>query len=178
MLPGALGGLPIIDHLNPMDQTRVDWWRPTPGMAIRAATSRALVLTTGMPLDILGVSNEPSRGMRMGAAAVDKQHQVYALFNQRLKAEIKLLIAPALIEEHRQQPLGRHSDALERVLNFFRRPPRYAIYSRVPMREWQLIRMPLVPGAPPSPVDETVYRSEAAAIHAVFLRHVNDLMAA
>lgn len=113
----------------------------------------------------------------MGPAKVDKQLQTYALFNARIKEEIKALITPELIEEHRRQPLGRHSDALERVLNFFRRPPSYALYSRVAMREWQLIRMPIDPKLPPAPIDETVYRSANEAYHAVFMRHVNDLMA-
>ena len=113
----------------------------------------------------------------MAYAAVDKQVQTYALFNARLKQEIKALISPELIEEHRRQPLGRHSDALERVLNFFRRPPSYALYSRVAMREWQMIRMPIDPGAPPAPIDDIVYRSAEEAYHAVFMRHVNDLMA-
>ena len=48
----------------------------------------------------------------MTPAAVDKQMQTYALFNARLKGEIKALITPDLIEEHRRKPLGRHSDCL------------------------------------------------------------------
>ncbi len=113
----------------------------------------------------------------MNPAAVDKQLQTYALFQAQLKTEIKALITPELTEEHRRQPLGRHSDALERVLNFFRRPPAYALYSRVAFREWQIIRLPIDPAAPPTPVEDTVYRSENEAYHALFLRNVNDLMA-
>jgi branched-chain amino acid transport system permease protein len=113
----------------------------------------------------------------MAPAPVDKQHQAYALFNARLRAEIRGLITPALIAEHRAKPLGRHSDALERVLNFFRRPPAYALYSRAPLRAWQLIRLPIAPGAPPAPLDDTVYHTEAEAMHALFMRNVDDLMA-
>ena len=113
----------------------------------------------------------------MDPAAVDKQLQVYALFNAQLKADIKALITPDLIEEHRRKPLGRHSDALERVINFFRRPPGYALYSRVALREWQIIRLPIDSNAPPTPIEDTVYRSEYEAYHALFLRNVNDLMA-
>lgn len=107
----------------------------------------------------------------------DKQHLVYARFNGRLKAQLKHLITPALIEEHRQKPLGQHSDALERVLNFFRRPPAYALYSRIALREWRIIRLPVTPGAPPQPLDDVVYRDKNAAMHALFLRHVQDLIA-
>ncbi len=108
----------------------------------------------------------------------DRQAIVYQMFNEEMKRSIRALITEDLIDEYRRQPLGRHSDALERVLNFFRRPPRYGLYARVSCREFQVIRVPLTPGAPPDFVDETVYTDEAAAYHAVFLCHVADLMRA
>jgi branched-chain amino acid transport system permease protein len=110
-------------------------------------------------------------------APADRQHQIYGYFNAELRNRVRALITPALIEEHRQCPLGQGSDALERVKNFLSRPPHYALYSRVPLREWQLIRMPVTPGEPPAPLDDSVYRSENEAYHALFLRHVADLMA-
>lgn len=105
----------------------------------------------------------------------DRQPQIYARFTAGLATQIAALITPELIEEHRRVPLGRQSDALARVLNFFRRPPRYGLYSPVPMREWRLIRLPIVPGSPPEPIDDVVYTNEAEATHAVFMRHVADL---
>lgn len=113
----------------------------------------------------------------VAAATADRQHQVYALFNARVANEIRALITPELIAEHKRQPLGRQGDALTRVVNFFRHPPKYALYSPVPMREWVVIAVPIAPGAPPAPLDGTVYTSEADALHAVFLRHVADLQA-
>ena len=110
-------------------------------------------------------------------ASPDRQHQVYAVFNARLKAEIRALVTPALIAEHRARPLGPYSDALGRVVNFFRRPPRYGLYSSRPMREWQIIALPIEPGSPPRPLEDTRYQSEADAIHAVFLRHIAALSA-
>lgn len=115
--------------------------------------------------------------MATASVSADKQHFVYARFNTALRAQIKTLVTPALIEEHRLQPLGQNSDALERVKNFLSRPPSYALYSKVPMREWQVIRMPIVPGRPPQPLDSMVYHDERTAYHAVFLRHIADLMA-
>ena len=115
--------------------------------------------------------------MTVTAASPDKQLLVYARFNAALRAQIKTLITPALIEEHRLQPLGQNSDALQRVKNFFSRPPSYALYSKVPLQEWQVIRMPIAPGLPPQPTDDVVYRDERTAYHAVFLQHVADLMA-
>ena len=110
-------------------------------------------------------------------ATHDRQLETYALFNARLAQEIRALLTPALIEEHRQTPLGRQSDALSRVVNFFRRPAKYGLYARRPMREWVLVSIPVLPGAPPAPIDDIVYTNEADAIHAVFLRHVADLQA-
>ena len=110
-------------------------------------------------------------------AGQDRQHQVYAVFNARLKAEIRGLVTPALIEEHRLAPLGPYSDALGRVVNFFRRPPQFGLYSPVPMRQWQIIALPIAPGSDPAPLDDTRYTSEADAIHAVFLRHIAALEA-
>ena len=110
-------------------------------------------------------------------ASPDKQHLVYARFNTALRAQIKALITPALIEEHRLKPQGQNSDALERVKNYFCHNPGYALYSRVALREWQVIRLPVVPGQRPQPVDDLVYTDEATAYHAVFLKHVADLMA-
>ncbi len=51
----------------------------------------------------------------------------YARFDARLAAQIARSITPALIEEHRRAPLGAHSDALARVLNYFRRGPAVAM---------------------------------------------------
>lgn len=107
----------------------------------------------------------------------DKQLIAYERFNDRLKTHLKSLINDALIEEHQQRPLGQHSDELERVLNFFRRPPKYGLYSRSPVREYQVISFPIEPHEPPRPVDDVVYRDKDTALHAVFLKHLEDLLA-
>lgn len=106
----------------------------------------------------------------------DRQLIVYERFTAELKRQLRALISEDLIDEHRRQPLGQHSDALERVLNFFRRPPSYGLYARVPLREFQVVRLPVSPGSDPEPADATVYTDENEAMHAVFLMHVADLM--
>ncbi len=108
----------------------------------------------------------------------DRQALVAARFDANLRRELRALIDEDLIDEHRRQPLGRHSDALERVLNYFRRPPRYGLYARVPCREFVVIRLPVRPGAGPEAVDDVVYTDENEAMHAVFTLHVADLMRA
>ncbi len=106
----------------------------------------------------------------------DRQLIVYERFTARLRKELRGLVSEDLIDEHRRKPLGQHSDGLERVLNFFRRPPSYGLYARVPCREWQVVRLPVDPGSDPQPADSTVYTDENEAMHAVFLMHVADLM--
>ena len=63
-----------------------------------------------------------------------------------------------------------------RLLNMFRRAPAYALYSRNPCREFQVIRLPVQEGSEPTPIDEVVYTDQNEALHAVFLRNLEDLM--
>lgn len=107
----------------------------------------------------------------------DRQLEVFTRFDADLRTLIESLITDELIEEHRQKPLGQHSDALERVLNYFRRPPHFGLYSRVACREYQVIALPVAPGSTPAPIDEPVYYDKTEALHAVFLRHVDWLRA-
>lgn len=110
----------------------------------------------------------------------DKQEIYYRRFNKRLRDELKTYISPELIEEHRVAPLGRHSDTLERVLNYFRRgemPDKYAIL-RVDrsMDRFRILAFSGERGAPPRIVDDKEYPSLSEAYHAVFLLRVNDLL--
>lgn len=109
--------------------------------------------------------------------AGDRQLEVFTRFDADLRARIDSLITDELIEEHRKKPLGQHSDALERVLNYFRRPPHFGLYSRIACAEYQVIALPVTPGGTPEPIDEPVYYDKTEALHAVFLRHVDWLRA-
>ncbi len=107
----------------------------------------------------------------------DRQLEILSRFDADLRQQIETLVTDELIEEHRLKPLGQHSDALERVLNYFRRPPHFALYSRVACHEYQVIALPVAPGSAPEPIDEPVYYDKSEALHAVFLRHVDWLRA-
>jgi len=107
--------------------------------------------------------------------ATDKQLVVLARFNANLRERLKSLITAEIIEEHRRKPLGQHSDPLERLLNYFRRPPRFALYSSRACREYQVVALPIAPGATPRPVDNHVYTDVDEAMHAVFLKHIELL---
>ena len=106
----------------------------------------------------------------------DRQQLAYARFIDKLKADLRRLVTEDLIEEHRRQPLGQHSNGLERILNLFRKQPSYALYSRTPCKEYQVIRLPIAAGSPPAPIDDVVFTNQNEALHAVFLRHLEDLM--
>jgi branched-chain amino acid transport system permease protein len=97
----------------------------------------------------------------------------------------------ALIEEHRQNPIGRpgkagkpavqHSDDLARVIDKFRRAPMAGKYVRicvVPHKAYAIGVLSGVRGKPVKMLDNQTYDSEEACEHAIFLRRVDDLLAA
>ncbi|MEL7466584.1 MAG: branched-chain amino acid ABC transporter permease [Pseudomonadota bacterium] len=110
----------------------------------------------------------------------DKQELYYRRFNKRLRDRLKGLITPELIEEHRRDPLGRHSDALGRVLNYFRRgemADKYIIHRMEPaVEKFRIMAVSGVRGMPPRVVDDREYDDIREAYHAVFLLRVNDLL--
>lgn len=113
-------------------------------------------------------------------AIVDRQLQVYARWDAKQRELIKALITEELIEEHRRKPLGQHSDALERVLNYFRRQPQPGKYVIVATRPWEEYRIGVLSGVRGTPAeilgDGGTFATEQAAMHGVFLRRVRDLM--
>jgi len=110
----------------------------------------------------------------------DKQELYYRRFNKRLRERLKQLISPELIEEHRRDPLGHHSDALSRVLNYFRRgemADKYVVHRMVPAEErFRILAVSGERGMPPRVVDDREYTDIKEAYHAVFLLRVNDLL--
>ncbi|MCU0869325.1 MAG: branched-chain amino acid ABC transporter permease, partial [Burkholderiales bacterium] len=109
----------------------------------------------------------------------DKQTIYYRRQDKLLRDYLKTLIDEALIAEHRAKPLGQHSEALERVLNYFRRAgvaDKYAIQTITPFAAWRVVALSGRRGVPPRQVDDVVHTRLDDALHAVFLRRVNDLM--
>ncbi|WP_299877152.1 branched-chain amino acid ABC transporter permease [uncultured Sulfitobacter sp.] len=110
----------------------------------------------------------------------DKQELYYRRFNKRLRDRLKELITPELIEEHKRDPLGHHSDALSRVLNYFRRgemADKYVIHRMIPAEEkFRIMAVSGQRGMPPRVVDDREYTDIKDAYHAVFLLRVNDLL--
>ena len=92
---------------------------------------------------------------------------------------LKTLVCEEVIEEHRNKPLGQHSEALERLLLYFRRVPqidKYAIKRDARTRRYKIVAFSGVRGASPRLVEDTEYKSVEEAYHGVFRRRVYDLL--
>ena len=109
---------------------------------------------------------------------VDRQLQVYADWDAKQRERIKALITDELIEEHRRNPLGGHSDALSRVLNYFRRqslPGKEIIVATEPWKEYRIGLLTGARGMPATILDDETFATEEEAMHGVFLRRVRML---
>jgi branched-chain amino acid transport system permease protein len=87
----------------------------------------------------------------------DKDLIYWRRYDKMQRDYLKTLVTPELVEEHKNCPLGQHSEALERLLVYFRRQPlvdKYAI----------------------TVVEDKIYGSQDEAYHGVFLRRVQDLL--
>ena len=115
------------------------------------------------------------------AAHHDRDKVYRARFDRQLRAHLRTLITPALIEEYRASPLGQHSDDLERVLNYFRRAPfegKYVLFELEANRKYKIVTTTAGDGGLPEDVDGgTVYTDKNEALRAVFLKRVDALMA-
>ena len=107
----------------------------------------------------------------------DRDLDCYKLFNERMRPQIKHLITPKLVEEHRLNPLGPQSDALARVLNYFRRGPlagKYVVWAKKSFGPYQIVALSGMRGRRPEPVDDREYATIAEVYHAIFLRRLED----
>ena len=109
----------------------------------------------------------------------DKNLIAWRRFDKRTRDHLKTLVTPAVMDEHRAQPYGQHSDALMRLLHHFRAQSvvdKYALQCDEPFKRYRLIALSGIRGVPPRVVDDKVYGSLAEAYHAVFLKRCQDLL--
>jgi hypothetical protein len=110
--------------------------------------------------------------------ATDKQIEVYLEFQRRLRARVRGLLTPELIAEHEANPLGPHSDSLQRVLNYFRQQPQPGKYILVAVKPWEEYRIAALSGRRGElhkVLEDERFESEDAGLHGIFLRRVRDL---
>ena len=112
---------------------------------------------------------------------MSKAQELYEDLDRRILEEhVKPLVTPEIVEEHRRNPIGFHSDRLERVLHYLRRHHgtqrgKKVLVCTEPHKEWRIGELTGVRGEPPR-VDETqVFRSREEAEHGIFLARLKDL---
>ena len=111
----------------------------------------------------------------------DKDLVYWRRYDKMQRDYLKSLVSPTLIDEHRRCPLGQHSEALERLLNYFRRQPqvdKYAITTVEPFKAYRIVALSGHRGVAPRLVEDKIYGSPEEAYHGVFLRRVQDLLEA
>lgn len=109
----------------------------------------------------------------------DKQQIYIRRFDKTVRDRLKALVTDDLIEAHRRNPAGPHSDALERLLNYFRRAAvedKYAILTVKPFAAYRVVALSGRRGVAPRAVDDQIHPSIEQAQHAVFLKRLHDLM--
>jgi branched-chain amino acid transport system permease protein len=109
----------------------------------------------------------------------NKDYVYYRRFDKMQRDYLKTLVSDEVIEEHRRKPLGQHSEALERLLYYFRRVPqvdKYAIECVEPFKAYRIVALSGERGVAPRAVEDRIYETPEDAYHGVFKRRVQDLM--
>ena len=109
----------------------------------------------------------------------DKDILYYRRFDKMQREFLKKLVTDEVIEEHKNKPLGQHSEALERLLLYFRRArqeDKYAIKRNEQSTAFKIIAFSGVRGMSPRLVEDIEYTTLDEAYHGVFMRRVYDLM--
>ena len=109
----------------------------------------------------------------------DKKLIAHRRFDKRTRDALKALVSPEVIEEHRLRPQGQHSEALMRLLQYFRSASlvdKYALLAEEPFKRYRLIALSGLRGVPPRQVDDKVYGTLHEAYHAAFLKRCQDLL--
>jgi branched-chain amino acid transport system permease protein len=113
----------------------------------------------------------------------DKALHYYERFDRQLRAELKPLVTDDVVAEHRANPHGARgpqSEALRRLLNYFRRGAqtgKLVVVAVDPWREYRIGVFSGVRGEVPKVLDAPVFATEEEALHGVFLARVRDLLA-
>jgi len=109
----------------------------------------------------------------------DKDELYRRRFDKMQRDYLKKLVCDEVIAEHKAKPLGQHSEALERLLLYFRRAPqedKYALHRAGPQGPYKIVAFAGVRGTAPRIVEDKEYATVEEAYHGLFMRRVHDLM--
>lgn len=92
--------------------------------------------------------------------------------------QIRPRVTPAIIEEHKNNPIGHHSDDLERILIYLRKhhgqmAGKYILVCTIPHQEWRVAENTGRRKEPPKLLEET-YTDRYKAEHGIFLKRLKD----
>ena len=113
------------------------------------------------------------------AEQLAREHAAYLQVERHiLETEVKPRIARAIVDEHRENPIGKHSDELERVLIYLRKhhlemPGKYILVCTKPHQEWRIATLSGKPGVPPELLDDS-FPDRHEAEHGLFLKRLAD----
>jgi hypothetical protein len=98
-------------------------------------------------------------------------------YHARMQARLVALITPEIVAEHRDNPVGQHTDALRRVLTYFGNTAMEGklITEHDGQEQWYVCRLVQVPAVRAERIDGP-FASEADALHAVFLRRLTETL--
>jgi branched-chain amino acid transport system permease protein len=109
----------------------------------------------------------------------DKDGLYFRRFDKMQREYLKTLVSDEVIAEFNAKPLGQHSEALERLLNYFRRQPqvdKYAVMVVEPFEAYKVVALSGHRGVAPRLVEDKTYPTIEDAHRAVFMRRIQDLL--
>lgn len=109
----------------------------------------------------------------------DSDNVCREFFDKKQREFLKSIVSEEVIEEHKTEPLGQHSEPLERLLLYFRRAPQKDKYAITRNGASGMFRIVMLPGERQGPVallEDAEYSTLEEAYHAVFMRRVRDLL--
>lgn len=110
-------------------------------------------------------------------SVIDRDEWVYYRFDRENRDQIRALVTEDLVAEHAANPIGVHSDQLQRVLAYFRRglvAGKYIVIAEVPFAAYRIGILNGERGNPIAISDE-VYPTENQVLHAIFVRRLHDI---
>jgi hypothetical protein len=108
-----------------------------------------------------------------------RAHAAYRQVEEHIfETEIVPRVTKEIIDEHRERPIGKHSDQLERVLTYLRKNHlemggKYILVCTKPHEEWRIASITGEPDKPPVLLDDT-YADRLEAEHGLFLKRLRD----
>lgn len=108
-----------------------------------------------------------------------RAHRAYLQVERHiLETEIEPRVTQKIIDEHRERPVGKHSDELERVLIYLRKhhlemENKYILVCTKPHEEWRIATLSGKPGVPPELLSDS-FPDRLEAEHGLFLERLAD----